>query len=317
MSTWMILASGANVGDLAGDAVVEAGAERDQQVGLLHRGGRRGRAVHAGHAERQRVIVGEHAARHQRRDDVDAGQFGQLAQRLGRTRLEHAAADVQHRPLRLHDQLGGLLDHPRVALGGRPVAGERRRDLVVARPVPRHLVLQHVLRQVDQRRAWAAGGGDVERLPDRHRDLLRRHHQFVVLGARARDAERVALLEGVGADRRRAHLTGDADHRDRVHEGVHQRRHEVGRRRAGRHHRHARPPGDVGVALGHVPGALLVAHEHVPDRRFEQRVVGGQDAPAGQAEHHVDPLELERSDQRLCSGHFRHCCLLVRAGRRG
>ena len=157
----------------------------------------------------------------------------------------------------------------------------------------------------------------MERLPDRHRDLLRRHHQLVVLGARARDAERVALLEGVGADRRRAHLTGDADHRDRVHEGVHQRRDEVGRRRPGGHHRHARLAGDVGVALGHVPGALLVAHQHVPDRRLEQRVVGRQDAPARQAEHHVDLLELERSDQRLCSGHSRHCCLLASNGSLG
>ena len=57
--------------DLAGDPVVEAGAECDQEVGLLHRGDRRRVAVHAGHAETQRVIVGEAAAGHQRRDDVD------------------------------------------------------------------------------------------------------------------------------------------------------------------------------------------------------------------------------------------------------
>ena len=36
--------------DLAGDAVVEAGAEGDQQVAALHRRDRRGVAVHAGHA---------------------------------------------------------------------------------------------------------------------------------------------------------------------------------------------------------------------------------------------------------------------------
>ena len=47
MSTWMILASGANAGDLAGDPVVEAAPEGDQQVGLLHRGDRGVVAVHA------------------------------------------------------------------------------------------------------------------------------------------------------------------------------------------------------------------------------------------------------------------------------
>ena len=116
-----------------------------------------------------------------------------------------------------------------------------------------------------------------------------RHHQLVVLGDRAGDADGVALLEGVAADRRGRHLAGDRHHRDRVHVGVHQRRHEVGRRRTRRHHRHAGAAGDVGVALGHVPGALLVAHEDVADRRLEQRVVGGQDAAAGQAEDRPRP----------------------------
>ena len=105
MSTWMILASGANAVDLAGDAVVEAGAEGDQQVGLLHRGDRGVVAVHARHAEAQRVVVGERAAGHQRGDDVDVGQLGQLAQRLGGARLEDAAAGVDHRALGGQDQL--------------------------------------------------------------------------------------------------------------------------------------------------------------------------------------------------------------------
>ena len=38
------------------------------------------RAVHAGHAEVQRVAVGEGAAGHQRGDDRDAGQLGEDAQ---------------------------------------------------------------------------------------------------------------------------------------------------------------------------------------------------------------------------------------------
>ena len=83
MSTWMILASGANALELAGDTVVEARAERDEQVGLLHRRDRGVVAVHARHAEAQRVLVGERAARHQRGDDRDAGELGELAQRLG------------------------------------------------------------------------------------------------------------------------------------------------------------------------------------------------------------------------------------------
>ena len=112
--------------DLAGDAVVEAGAEGDEQVAALHRRHGGGVAVHARHAQRQRVVVGEGAACHQRGDDVDAGQLGELAHLLGGAGLEHAAADVEHRALGGEDHLRRLLDHARVALRGRPVAGQRR-----------------------------------------------------------------------------------------------------------------------------------------------------------------------------------------------
>jgi acetolactate synthase-1/2/3 large subunit len=46
----------------------------------------------------------------------------------------------------------------------------------------------------------------------------------------------------------------------------------------------------VGVALGHVTGALLVAHEDVADRAVEQRVVHRKDEAARQAEDRVDAL---------------------------
>ena len=68
--------------------------------------------------------------------------------------------------------------------------------------------------------------------------------------------------------------------------------------------RHAGTAGDVGVALGHVAGALLVAHEDVADRRLEQRVVGRQDAAAGQAEHDLHRLLLEALDEGLGAGEF-------------
>jgi hypothetical protein len=58
----------------------------------------------------------------------------------------------------------------------------------------------------------------------------------------------------------------------------------------------------VGVALGHVAGALLVAHEDVPDGRLQDGVVGRQDAPAGQAEGDLHPLHLEALDEGLSPG---------------
>ncbi len=50
---------------LAGDAVVEPGAEADQQIGLLQRGDRRPVAVHPGHPQVLVVAVGERPAGHE------------------------------------------------------------------------------------------------------------------------------------------------------------------------------------------------------------------------------------------------------------
>ena len=44
-----------------------------------------------------------------------------------------------------------------------------------------------------------------------------------------RDADRVAFLEGVGADQMRRHLAGDADERDRIHHRVGEAGDRVGR----------------------------------------------------------------------------------------
>jgi hypothetical protein len=52
------LGVGREARQLAGDPVVEAGAERDQQVGLLQRGDRGHRAVHAGHPQVLRWLSG-------------------------------------------------------------------------------------------------------------------------------------------------------------------------------------------------------------------------------------------------------------------
>ena len=119
---------------VAGDAVVEARTERHEQVRLLHRGDRGVVAVHARHAEAERVLVRQRAPAHQRRDDRDAGELGELAQLLRRARVEDAAAGVDDGLPRVGDQPRRFLDLPRVALHVRLVAGQV--DLLG--PVPLH-----------------------------------------------------------------------------------------------------------------------------------------------------------------------------------
>ena len=88
----------------------------------------------------------------------------------GRLRADHAAADVEHRLLRLGEQLRRGLDLLAVRLGDRPVAGQ----VDLRRPDERRRVLLRVLRDVDEHRAGATGAGDVVRRGDRRRDVRRR-----------------------------------------------------------------------------------------------------------------------------------------------
>ncbi len=52
--------------------------------------------------------------------------------------------------------------------------------------------------------------------------------KVIVLGAVPRDADGVAFLEGVGANKMRGNLPGDANQRDRIHECVGEARHGIG-----------------------------------------------------------------------------------------
>ena len=81
-----------------------------------------------------------------------------------------------------------------------------------------------------------------------------------------------------------------------------------------RHHGHAGPARDVGVALGHVPGPLLVAHQDVADRRVEDGVVDGQDGPAGEAEDDLHVLHLEALDEGLGPGQLHGRSLSLGSG---
>src|SRR5262249_5799744 len=65
---------------------------------------------------------------------------------------------------------------------------------------------------------------------------------------------------------------------------------------------HADLPRRAGVTVGHVRCALLVAHEDMPHRIFEHRVVGGHDGAAGVAEHDLDAFGDEGSPENLCAG---------------
>ncbi len=145
-------------------AIVEARAEAEDQVRLVHRPIGFIGAVHAEHAEPLVGRGGEGAQAHQGRGDRRAGDPRQFAQQLARRRagIDDAAAGIEDRALRRREHVDGLLDQRLVGLHLRAIGlvlDRARLDVARAGDLD-------VLGDVDHDRAGAARGRDVERLMD-------------------------------------------------------------------------------------------------------------------------------------------------------
>ena len=170
-----------------------------------------------------------------------------------------------------------------------------------------------VLGNVDEDGAGTAGIGDDEGFANRARNVLHFGHHDVVFGDRHGDAGDVHFLERIGAEELAAHLPGDADHRRRI---------EHRRRDAGDHvgcagtrgrHCHSHAAAGARVTVGHVRGALLVAHENVMQLGLTDGVVDRKNRAARIAENVPHPEMLERLAEYLRTSEL-HKVLPVETG---
>jgi hypothetical protein len=128
--------------------------------------------------------------------------------------------------------------------------------------------------------------------------------QEAVFCDRQRDPDDVGFLEAVGADQVGWHLPGDGDHGHRVHVRVGERGDQVGRARSRCGDADPGSAGRLGIAGGGMTGALLVPDQDVAHTAgVEQRVIGREDGPAGNAEDDVDAELFQRRYQRLGARH--------------
>ena len=212
--------------DPAGDAVVEARADADHHVAIVHGVVGLVGAMHAEHAEPLLVGGGISAEPHQGRGDGIAGHAHEFAQSLARLRpgIDDAAAGVEDRALGIGDEVDGGRDRALVAVDLRPIAlmlrvGEAGIDAFGE---------LDVLGDVHDHGSGAAGARDVERLVQDAAQIVHVLHEIIVLGAWPGDADGVAFLERVVADEMGRHLAGDADDGDRIHQRIGQAGHRVG-----------------------------------------------------------------------------------------
>jgi hypothetical protein len=167
MSTWIFFAFSVGL-QIAGDPVVEAHAERDEQVGLLNRGIDPGFAVHAHHAE----FSGCDAGHPPMPSSVIAmGMFDFSAN-------ARSAASAPPRmmpwPAKISGRSAALINAPdrRPSVPG----GQRRQIRGGGVPVELRVAELRVLRDVDQHRARTAAG--------RHRKCLANGRRHVARASR-------------------------------------------------------------------------------------------------------------------------------------
>ena len=284
----------AELGDLAGDAVVEPDADGEQQVGLVDRVVGVDRAVHAEHAEGQVVVAGHGAEALEGHGDGDLGFLGELAELAVGAGGDDTAAAVDDGLAGALDGGEGHVDLDGVGRGGQVVAGEVHRGVEVG--VGDEGVLD-VLGDVDEDGAGAAGGGDVEGFLDDAGDVAGVLDQVVVLGDGATDLDHGGFLEGVGADDLRGNLAGDGDDGEAVELGVGQAGDEVQRAWAGGGHGDAGLAGGAGVAFGGEDAALFVAGQDGADlvRTVGEGLVHGHGGTARVGEDDSTPCRTSAS----------------------
>ena len=202
------------LGEVPGGAVVEPGADGEQQVAVLHRRVRRVGAVHADHAEEPRVVAGQDADAHEGRDGGHVHRFLHLAERLRRAR------DVQRRRRGRRAAscaFASACAALRICRGwpsGRRGCTRGWRPCPAA--APSEASVSTSFGMSTSTGPGPAAAGDVEGLPDDPAEVLAVRDEVVVLGDRAGDADDVGLLEGVVADHVPRDLAGEDDEGHRV-----------------------------------------------------------------------------------------------------
>ena len=148
-------------------------------------------------------------------------------------------------------------------------------------PVEFSRSLLRVFGDVNEDGARTSATGDQEGLANGARYVLRFGDHHVVLGDGHGDARDINLLKRVGAQDFAADLAGDADDRRRVQHSGGDTGHHVRCARTGSRHGDTDSTAGARVAIGHMCGALFVAHENVVQLGFAERVIDRKNRSAG------------------------------------
>ena len=218
------------LGDVARNPVVKPHADGDEQVALVGLDVRGHAAVHAQHAFVERVVGGYRREPQQGTAHRYVGLLGQAHQLLLGIGDKHPLAGQYERFARLIDEAGSCLYLVGLDGGVGVIAANELAGLIFIFGQSR----LGIFGDVEHNRSRTAGPGDVEGAGYGPGNLAAVAYLVAPFRDRLGDTYHIGLLEGIGAQERRAHLPGDDDERRAVHHGVRQAGDDIGRCRAPR-----------------------------------------------------------------------------------
>ena len=183
---------------VAGDAVVEACGEAEEQVALIDGPVAVGGAMHAEPVHGKRMGFGKSADAHEGGGDRDIyflGEGFEFGAGLGRN---DTAANVEHGFFRGRDQGEDFLEL--LVARARDVTERRITKLDRGGENGLELRLLNILRNINDDRAGATAAGQVEGLFEDARQVVHVHHEIGVFHDRQRHAVEVGFLERHLAD---------------------------------------------------------------------------------------------------------------------
>src|SRR5712692_3033201 len=295
---------------VAGDAVVKTHANGDEKVGLLNSVVNPGFAVHAHHAEVERIIGREAADAEERHGDRIIARSDELLKGAHRAGNHDAVAGEKDGAFGGVQHLDGAVEFGLVVI----VADALGRKFWRGRfPVEFSGSLLRIFGDVDKDRSGTSAIRDQKGLAESARNALRFRDHYVVLGDGHGDARDIDLLKRVGAQDFAADLAGNANDWRRVQHGCGNSGNHVRCARTRCGHGDADATAGAGVTIGHVCGALFVAHEDVVQLRFAERVVHREDSAAGIAEDFAHAETRERFAKDFRTGEL-HRVLAFKTG---
>src|ERR1700730_1768086 len=201
---------------IAGDAIVKAHTDGDEQISFLDRVIDPRFSVHAHHAEIERVAGREAANAEERHGYRKIASVHELVEHAHRAGNHDAVASEDQRTLGSVEQFNGALKFRLVVIDALPLGRKLWRGSI---PIEVAGGLLRIFGDIDEDGAGPAGIGNQEGFADGARDIVSARDNHIVLGDRHGDAGDIDFLEGVGTEQLAADLAGDANDRRRVEHG--------------------------------------------------------------------------------------------------